>query len=368
MALGGSVSARLSRARSGRRDLSSLLLVVIVALIAATATIAVTILRTDEVSRWLEENDLLVGLIVVSDPRHRVAIEVLLLDPDTHRAALLFLPGNVGALIASRNRMDAVETLYQDGEAGDLRDMVAEMLGVTPLFTLEITGTRMRDLIDLLGGVEVFVPDPIDRQTDAGSVTLPAGLVQLDGDKALDYLSYLGADEPEMEWATRVHRLHQGVFRALTAQRAMLQYRGTQRYLHQRLGNDLSAAGFATLLATLAEIDNERLIFQYALGQPRTVDGRTLIFPHYDGTLLREAVTYVVAVLAGEEADFDASRHRRDPQRLGRVGTRAHRHAAVAELWIPCRASRQCRSSWLFDGRRFSTDAAVSGLRSGWRR
>ena len=305
--MGGSVSARLSRGRSGRRDLSYLLLVAIVALIAATAAFAVTKLRTDEVSRWLEEHDLLVGLIVVSDPRHRIAVEVLLLDPATHRAGLLFIPGNVGALIASRNRMDALETIYRDGDVGALRDIVAEMLGVTPLFTLETTGTRMRDLVDLLGGIEVFIPDPIDQQTDAGRVTLPAGSVRLDGDQALDYLRHVGADDPEMEWAARVHRLHQGLFRALSAQRAMLRYRGPQRYLHQRLGNDLSAAGFATLLVTLAEIDNERLIFQYTIGQPQTVDGRTLIFPHYDGTLLREAVTQVVAALASEEADSGAS-------------------------------------------------------------
>ncbi len=306
-ALGGSVSARLSRGPSGRRDLSYLLLVVIVALIAVTAAFAIAKLRTDEVARWLEEHDLLVGLIVVSDPRHRIAVEVLLLDATTRRAGLLFIPGNVGTLVASRSRMDALETIYRDGDVGSLRAIVTEMLGVTPLFTLEITGTRMRDLIDLLGGVEVFIPDPIDQPAEAGRVTLPAGSVLLDGDKALDYLSYLGAGEPEMEWAARVHRLHQGVFRALAAQRAMLQYRGTQHYLHQRLGSDLSAAGFATLLATLAEIDDERLIFQYTIGQPRTVDGRTLIFPYYEGKLLRTAVTQVVAALASEEADSGVS-------------------------------------------------------------
>ena len=61
------------------------------------------------------------------------------------------------------------------------------------------------------------------------------------------------------------------------------------------------------MLATLTEIDSERMIFQYTIGQPQTVDGRTLIFPHYDGALLREAVTQVVAALVSGQADSVAS-------------------------------------------------------------
>lgn len=298
---------RVSGVRSGRRDFSYLLLLAIVALLAATAVFAATRLRTDEVSRWLEEHDLLVGLVVISDPRHRIAVEVLLIDPHTDRAGLLFIPGNVGALIASRNRMDALETIYRDGDVAPLRDKVEELLGVSPMFVLEITGDRMRDLVDLLGGVEVFVPDPVDQEDAAGRVLLPAGVVLLDGDKALEYLRYQAAEEPDVEWAARVHRLMQAALRAVGEQRRMLLHGDVQRYLHQRLGNDLTPAGFATLLASLTEIDSERMIFQYTIGQPQTVDGRTLIFPHYDGALLREAVTQVVAALVSGQADSVAS-------------------------------------------------------------
>lgn len=298
---------RVSGGRSGRRDFSYLLLLAIVALLAATAVFAATRLRTDEVSRWLEEHDLLVGLVVISDPRHRIAVEVLLIDPHTDRAGLLFIPGNVGALIASRNRMDALETIYRDGDVAPLRDKVGELLGVRPMYVLEITGDRMRDLVDLLGGVEVFVPDPVDREDAEGRVLLPAGAVLLDGDKALEYLRYQAADEPDVEWAARVHRLMQAALRAAGEQRRMLLHADVQRYLHQRLGNDLTQAGFATLLASLTEVDSERMIFQYTIGQPQTVDGRTLIFPHYDGALLRQAVTQVVAALVSGQADTVAS-------------------------------------------------------------
>ena len=298
---------RMSGGRSGRRDFSYLLLLAIVALLAAAAVFAATRLRTDEVSRWLEEHDLLVGLVVLSDPRHRIAVEVLLVDPDTDRAGLLFIPGNVGVLISSRNRMDALETIYEDGVVAPLRDKVEELLGVSPMFVLEVTGERLSDVVDLLGGVEVFVPDPVDQEVAAGRILLPAGSVLLDGDKALEYLSYQPDDEPEVEWAARVHRLLQAMLRSIGEQRRVLSHRDVQRYLYQRLGSDLTQPGFATLLSSLTEIDSERIIYQYTIGQPQTVDGRTLIFPHYDGALLREAVMQVVAALVSGQADSVAS-------------------------------------------------------------
>ena len=301
-------AARARRVRSrrrsdGRRDRSYLLLVLIVVLLAATAWFAVTQLRTDEVAEWLQDLDLLVGLSVVSDPHQRVAFEVLLIDPHTQRAGLLFMPGNVGVLVASRQRMDALESLYQEGSLDPLYDQIAELLGVRPLFHLDLTGTRIVDLVDLIGGAEVYIPNPLEPPQAGATGGLPSGSVRLDGDKAAAYLSYLAAGESYLEWAGRVHRLHQGMLRGIQRESRMMQHRNVQHALHRRIGTDLSAAGLGTLLTTLAAVDSERLTFQYTIGQPQTVDGRPLVFPHYDGELLREAVSQLVATLAGEHQE-----------------------------------------------------------------
>ena len=305
---------RRPRGRSDdRRDRSYLLLVLIVVLLAATVWFAVTQLRTDEVAEWLQDLDLLVGLTVVSDPRQRVAFEVLLIDPDTRRAGLLFMPGNVGVLVASRQRMDALESLYDEGSPDPLYDEIGELLGVRPLFYLDLTGTRIVDLVDLIGGAEVYLANPLQPRhhgaaggLPAGAGGLPAGAVRLDGDKAAAYLSYFAADESHLEWAGRVHRLHQGMLRGMQREARMMEHRGVQDVLHRRVGTDLSAAGLGTLLAALAAVDSERLTFQYTIGQPQTVDGRPLVFPHYDGELLREAVSQVVAALASEHQESAA--------------------------------------------------------------
>ena len=305
-------AARVRRVRSrrradGRSDRSYLLLVLIVVLLAATAWLAVTQLRTDEVAEWLREVELLVGLSVVSDPHQGVAFEVLLIDPHTRRAGLLFMPGNVGVLVASRQRMDALESLYQEGSPDPLYDQIAKLLGVRPLFHLDLTGSRIVDLVDLIGGADVYIPSPLGPRQAGAAGGLPSGSVRLDGDKAAAYLSWFAAGESYLEWAGRVHRLHQGMLGGMQRESRMMQHRNVQHLLHRRIGTDLSAAGLGTLLATLAAVDSERLIFQYTIGQPQTVDGRPLVFPHYDGELLREAVSQVVATLAGEHQESSAT-------------------------------------------------------------
>ena len=297
-----------SRSRSdGRRDRSYLLLVLIVVLLGATAWFAVTQLRTDEVAEWLQELDLLVGISVISDPHQGVAFEVLLIDPHTRRAGLLFVPGNVGVLVASRQRMDALESLYQEGSLDPLYDQLAGLLGVRPLFHLDLTGTRVVDLVDLIGGAEVYIRNPLEPLQAGATGGLPSGSVLLDGDKAAAYLSWFAAGESYLEWAGRVHRLHQGMLRGMQRESGMMQHRNVHHFLHRRIGTDLSAAGLGTLLTTLAAVDSERLIFQYTIGQPQTVDGRSLVFPHYDGELLREAVSQVVATLAGAHQEPPAT-------------------------------------------------------------
>ena len=46
----------------------------------------------------------------------------------------------------------------------------------------------MSKLVDLIGGVEVFIPNPVDLTSNGVRVLLPSGSVNLDGDKAWEYI------------------------------------------------------------------------------------------------------------------------------------------------------------------------------------
>lgn len=87
-----------------------------------------------------------------------------------------------------------INTAYAYGGAQGLRAAVESLLGVRVDYHAIITMEFFKDVVDALGGVEVFVPAPM-RYTDlAGAleIDIPAGLVHLDGQQALHYVRFRG--------------------------------------------------------------------------------------------------------------------------------------------------------------------------------
>jgi len=57
-----------------------------------------------------------------------------------------------------------------------------------------------------------------------------------------------------------------------------------------------------TFVGVLSKLDALRLTFQRVLGVKRVVDSRELLFPHYDGNLLRQTWGQTLASLANTQA------------------------------------------------------------------
>ena len=57
-------------------------------------------------------------------------------------------------------------------------------------FSLEISLKHFSELTDLLGGLRVFVPYPVDDKINDVPYLLPSGSVTLDGDKICTYIFY----------------------------------------------------------------------------------------------------------------------------------------------------------------------------------
>jgi len=66
---------------------------------------------------------------------------------------------------------------------------------------------------------------------------------------------------------------------------------------------NLEDVSLKTFLKTAEGADWERVVLQRVLGTERVVDGKHLLFPHYNGTLLLETVRQVLEGLANKDAD-----------------------------------------------------------------
>lgn len=287
---------RFAGARRGR-TVTGVITAVIVVIAAGAFAFGFARLRTDAVSDLIDAGGRIavVFMLPIDDPQP--SFEVLMLDAGTGRAALLFVPGSIGVVL-DRQRMDAIAALYDSDGHAALVKRLGMLLDLDVDFYVDLSYEGLGRLIDVLGGVEVVIPDPIRVADGERRVMLPSGSVVVDGDMARDYLWYRAAEEPAAERVERIHHLMQGLLRSVADGAAVLADPTAQRLLYASAITDLSRRAFERLLATLARLDTDRVILRRVLGRVQDVSGRPLLFPYDEGAVLRETVKQTVAALS----------------------------------------------------------------------
>ncbi len=98
----------------------------------------------------------------------------------------------------------AAEQPFRDGGSKAFKESVEQLLGVTVDYTVVFNVELVAKVIDALGGVEVFLPEPM-KYTDRAAglyIDIPAGNNRLNGTKAVGYLRFrygVGSDYARMD-------------------------------------------------------------------------------------------------------------------------------------------------------------------------
>jgi anionic cell wall polymer biosynthesis LytR-Cps2A-Psr (LCP) family protein len=287
--------------RSRKTDRGAVLLVLIAVVVVATAVYAWIALRRDRITDSLQRRQPLNVLFVLSDGDTLLAAEAFLYDPTTRKASLFHVPPNLGGVIPSLNRVDGIDALYRRGDPEALVARVEEVLGVAMQGWVDIAAADLGRIADLLGGLSLFVPTPVDATWNGRRVLLPSGSVRLDGDKTRDYLAWEEALETDAERAGRRQKLVQALLDALGGNRALLAERAPARLLAGMTRTNLPRRALTALVAELGRFDAGRMGMQRVLGNARSVDGRELLFPHQEGELVKEAVRKSLAANASSQ-------------------------------------------------------------------
>lgn len=291
----------MSERRSRRTDRGVVLLVLIAAVAVATAVYAVIALRVDRITESLRRRQPLNLAVILSEGDALTAVEVFLYHPATRKASLYHVPPNLGGVIASLNRVDGIDALYRRSDPTALVARVEEVLGVAMHGWIDISVEDLGRIADLLGGLSLFIPTPLDTIWKDRRLLLPSGSVRLDGDKVRDYLAYEDPLESDAERAGRRQKLIQALLAALGEQRSLLAARGPARLLSSLMRTDLPRRGLASLVDELGRFDAGRMSLQRVLGNVRSVDGRDLLFPHEEGELVKQSVQKILASNASSQ-------------------------------------------------------------------
>jgi len=306
--------------RNRRADRSIILLVLILAVVAGAVTYAVLQLRVDQITDSLKKKQPLNTLFIVSEGDRALFFEVFFYNPQTRKGSLFYVPPNVGSVIATINRVEGIDALYRRSSPLPLRQKVEELLGAPLQGVIDLSVEDVGRLVDLVGGVDVFIPNPVDLTLADARILLPSGSVRLDGDKAREFVTYRDPLETEADAVGRRQKFLQALLKGMGENEAFLLQRGPMKMLRTLVRTDLPGRALSSFIAEMGRFDSERMVLQRVLGTTRSVDGRDLLFPHQDGELLKQAVKQAMAANASNEFVSPCSTA---PTRRGSPGARA---------------------------------------------
>ena len=284
-------------------DASILLLVIIFLLIAFGVIFSVVAFRSNPVEDAFSDNRVVNTLFVIEDHKMPISTYVLMYYPVTKRAAIFDIPENLGLLIAKINRVDRIDKVYDPSRIGSYENEIEKLLGIEINFTLVITKENLVSVVDLLEGVEIFIPSAVSYRNDTSVILFPSGMTVLDGDKASLYATYTLPDEDSEMEIFRRQRFFLGLLHRQIQMNEKLSNPQAAKMYHSFFRTSMSQRTMMLLLNEFVNIDTDRTNIQSVGGNLREVSGQTLIIPHWDGNLVKEVVRQTLGTLTSAAND-----------------------------------------------------------------
>ncbi|MBO6218275.1 MAG: LCP family protein [Treponema sp.] len=270
-----------------------LLLLIFVILISVTVGLALS-LRVSTVDENLKSDRVIKTLVVMEDKNRVLFTDVFIYYPISQRGALINILENTGAIFSSLGRVDSIDSVYLEKGIDAYKSEIENLVGQTIPFYIILNLTKFGELTDMLGGMKIFVPSPVDVKNEDGlRYLLPSGVVSLDGDKIRTYLNYEKSDEPEEDLIERRQNVLMAFFSALSRNEKIIQNKKSFEVISKKMTSNLDDDEFYRLVSVISAVDSEHLVPQTITGSKRVVDGKTLLFPYYDGQLIKDVFKQV---------------------------------------------------------------------------
>ena len=284
-----------SKTRSG--DASVFLLVAIVLLLVAGIIVAVFALRSDPVEEILSSDRVISVLYIIEKDQKPLSTYVLMCYPKTRRAAIFDIPGDLGMLIRVINRVDRIDTVYDPGKIAVYKKEVENLLGIEIAFSIVMTIENLEKTVDLVEGVELFIPSRVQMTDGDTPVLFPSGICRLDGDKARIFISYQSPDEDHEMAVFRRQRFFLSFLKRQAELNDTLKIPAVSQMLQSYMETNLNQRARSRLFDELSAMDLDRINIQSVGGNWREVSGNMLLIPHYDGNLVKDIVMQTLGVL-----------------------------------------------------------------------
>jgi anionic cell wall polymer biosynthesis LytR-Cps2A-Psr (LCP) family protein len=217
--------------------------------------------------------------------------------PRTRKAAIFSVPGEVGRILRSINRVDRIDRVYDPARIGFYEAEIENLLGLDIDFYAVFTSESLVRLVDLLEGVDIFISSPVAIYDTGGLVFFPSGLTRLDGDKARSWISYRNPQDEDDDASFRRQRFFIGLIKRLRQRSDIFSTPVLAGIFGETMKTAMSPKTWQRVFSEFAGIDTDRLNVQTVGGARREVSGQTLLIPWYEGSQIKEFVRHALTSL-----------------------------------------------------------------------
>ena len=293
---------RLNRQRTG-----IVFLFLIAAILLALAISFYVYLRADSVRGKLKTDPIIKSLILLEDGGKVILSDVFLAYAESGKGAVVTVPENTGGIYSSLGRVDRIDAVFEEKGAAAYKSEIEKLIDMDLAYTIEIQLEDFERLADLLGGLGVFIPQPVDARGPNGEIwLLPSGAVNLFGDKVHTYMTYKLDTDDEEASRERRQSMMIALLAALRKNSSLIFRRDNFKDFAACFKSNLNQKDFGELLEIITRIDYERVTQLEVTGLNQNVDGKELLYPFRNGDFIKEVVRRAVSsIIAASDASND---------------------------------------------------------------
>jgi anionic cell wall polymer biosynthesis LytR-Cps2A-Psr (LCP) family protein len=283
-----------------KRSVLPLLLILVLA--AISAFIVVRLTQKGTVEAVIKKDKAMGILFIFEQEKKPVSNQLLIWYPSRRKAAIMDIPGSMGIILKSANRMSSIDSVYDSRNPARYVKEISDYLRFPIDGWLTYDERGLSKTVDLLEGIQIFLPEPAMGNNALPDVSLPGGSVLLDGEKASQYLTYACSADSYMEEISRKQRLLVSLLSQLSQKSGVISSSKGLRLIASKPKSNFSLETREEIFRHFVQIDVEMTITQFISGSFRTFEGRKLLFPYYDGELARDIVSQTAKALGTENS------------------------------------------------------------------
>ncbi|MDR2072761.1 MAG: LCP family protein [Spirochaetaceae bacterium] len=275
--------------RTIKADASLFLLLAIALLCVAGFLLTLNVFRSDPIEEALASENVINILFILEGEGKPLGAYVVMFSPLNNRAAAIAIPGDVGLILKTQDRVDRIDSAYDPANIKPLQLEIEGLLDLTINYSVVLEKEKLAKIIDLIGGVEIFIPNAIEIYEEE-ILLFPSGNTRLDGDKGIQYIEFELPGETQNDINLRRERFFLGLLRSLGEKNVLLKNPSVARYFYPLLKTAMSGITRRRLFESLSALDIDRISIQSVAGTYREISGQKLLMPYYDGTVIKDVV------------------------------------------------------------------------------